>query len=81
MQCNSVTGQDLLRVSAHRLRYELLHYCQPPVPRNRRFCKYCPPEIGPGGQIVGLGDDECHFLTTCIVKQSDCAKVYKQVKK
>ena len=68
-----------LRVSAHRLGIELLRYCRPPVPRNRRFCKYCPPEKGPTGQIVGPVDDECHFVTSCTVGQTDRAEVYKEV--
>ena len=68
-----------LRVSAHRLGVELLRYSQPPVPRARRFCKYCPPELGPSGQVVGPIDDECHFVTTCLVGQIGRSEMYKEV--
>ena len=56
-----------LRVSAHRLACETQRYCRPPVPRDQRYCKYCPPVPGPGGQPVRPVDDECHCLTSCIV--------------
>ena len=58
-----------LRVSAHRLACETQRYCRPPVPREQRYCKYCPPVPGPGGQPVRPVDDECHCLTSCIVGQ------------
>ena len=38
-----------LRISAHRLGCELQRYKRPAVPRDKRYCKYCPPVPGPGG--------------------------------
>ena len=65
-----------LRISAHRLGCELQRYKRPAVPRDKRYCKYCPPVPGPGGELVRPGDDECHCLTECIVGQSERPNLY-----
>ena len=65
-----------LRISAHRLGCELQRYKRPAVPRDKRYCKYCPPVPGPGGELVRPVDDECHCLTECIVGQSDRPNLY-----
>ena len=38
-----------------------------PLPRDQRYCKYCRPVPGPGGQPVRPVDDEWRCLTSCIV--------------
>ena len=60
-----------LRVSAHRLGCEVQRYKRPAVPRDQRFCAYCPPVQGPGGQPVRHVDDECHCLIECIVGKKE----------
>ena len=59
-----------IRVSAHRLGCELQRYCRPQIPRDQRYCKYCPPATVTGGQAVTPVDSECHCLTGCIVGQN-----------
>ena len=56
-----------LRVSAHRLGCELQRYCRPQIPRDQRYCKYCPLTTDPGGQVIRPVDSECHCLTGCVV--------------
>ena len=68
-----------LRVSAHRLACETQRYCRPPVPREQRYCKYCPPVPGPGGQPVRPVDDECHCLTSCIVGREYHPALYDNI--
>lgn len=68
-----------LRVSAHRLGCERLRYSRPPVPRDQRFCDYCPPKPGPGGQLVRPIDDEVHCVTSCIVGREARAVMYTAV--
>ena len=65
-----------LRVLAHRLGCELQRYKRPAVPRDQRYCKYCPPVPGPGNQFVRLVDDKCHCLTECIVGQIERPNLY-----
>ena len=60
-----------LRVSAHRLGCELQRYSRPQIPRDKRYCKYCPPTTGSGGEPVRPVDSECHCLTDCIVSQAE----------
>ena len=64
-----------LRVSAHRLGCEL----QPQIPRDERFCKYCPPTNGPGGQTVRPVDNECHCLTDCIVSRAERTVLFDNI--
>ena len=66
-----------LRVSAHRLGCELLRYQRPHVPRDQRYCVYCPPKPVPGGQSVRPVDDERHCLTECVIGQNDRSELYK----
>ena len=68
-----------LRVSAHRLACETQRYSRPPVPRDQRYCKYCPPVPGPGGQAVRPVDDECHCLTSCIVGREYRPALYDNI--
>ena len=68
-----------LRVSAHRLGCERLRYSRPPVPRDQRFCDYCPPKPGPGGQLVRPIDNEVHCVTSCIVGREARAVMYTAV--
>ena len=65
-----------LRVSAHRLNCEVLRYRRPPVPREQRYCAYCPPGPGTGGRPV---DTECHCVTQCVVGQEDRVGVYESI--
>jgi len=64
-----------LRVSAHLLGCEILRYRRPPVPREERFCNYCP--AGPGGQRPL--DTEVHCLTECVVGGDERPELYKQI--
>ena len=68
-----------LRVSAHRLECELGRYKRPQVPRDQRFCRYCPPQPGPGGQTVRPVDTECHCLTECQVGQVERLDLYNDI--
>ena len=69
-----------LRVSAHRLGIEIQRYKRPLVPRDKRFCAYCPPVPGPAGQAtVRPVDDEVHCLTQCIVGQTDRPGLYDSI--
>ena len=68
-----------LRVSAHRLGCELGRYTRPPVPRDKRFCAYCPPKPGPDGLPVRPLDTECHCLTQCVVGQDDRPALYVNI--
>ena len=65
-----------LRVSAHRLGCEVLRYQRPPIPRDQRYCVYCPPEARPGGQSVRPVDNEQHCLTECKIGQEDRPDLY-----
>ena len=65
-----------LRVSAHRLGCEVGRYTRPPVPRDKRYCVYCPPQPGPAGLPVRPLDTECHCLTQCVVGQDDRPDLY-----
>ena len=65
-----------LRVSAHKLGCEIMRYQRPPIPRDQRYCVYCPPEPGPGGQLVRPVDNECHCLTACVIGQDDRPDLY-----
>ena len=75
--CNQRCHLSRLRVSAHRLGCEILRYQRPQIPRDQRYCVYCPPEPGPGGQSVKPVDDELHCLTACIIGQDDRPDLYK----
>ena len=44
-----------LRGSDHKVMFEVGRRKRPPIPRDERFCPYCPLEIG----------KESHFLLTC----------------
>ena len=44
-----------LRVSDHKLMFEVGRRKRPPIPRDERFCPFCPLEI----------ENESHFLLTC----------------
>ena len=68
-----------LRVSAHRLGCETMRYSRPPVPRDQRFCVFCPLQPGPGGQLVRPVDDECHCVTLCTVGMEARAVMYRTV--
>ena len=68
-----------LRVSAHRLGCELLRYRRPPVPRDQRYCVYCPPEHLAGGQSVRPVDNELHCLTECVVGQDFRPTLYSSI--
>ena len=48
-----------LRISAHPLNIEVGRYCQPPIPRSNRYCKFCINEV----------EDEEHFLLNCNLYQ------------
>ena len=65
-----------LRVSAHKLGCEVMRYQRPPIPRDLRFCVYCPPEHLAGGQLVRPVDNECHCLTACVVGKDDRQNLY-----
>ena len=67
-------------MSAHRLGIEIQRYKRPLVPRDKRFCAYCPPVPGPAGQsTVRPVDDEVHCLTQCIVGQTDRPGLYNSI--
>ena len=68
-----------LRVSAHRLGCEILRYRRPPIPRDQRFCVYCPPEPRPGGQLLRPVDNELHCLTECVVGQDFRPALYSSI--
>ena len=68
-----------LRLSAHRLECEIGRYKRPQVPRDQRFCRYCPPQPGPGGQTVRPVDTECHCLTECQVGQVEWLDLYNDI--
>ena len=68
-----------LRLSAHRLECEIGRYKRPQVPRDQRFCRYCPPQPGPGGQTVRPVDTECHCLTECQVGQVERLDLYNDI--
>ena len=68
-----------LRVSAHRLGCEIQRYCRPQIPRDQRYCKYCPPEHGPEGQVIRPVDSECHCLTDCIVGRADRSVLFDNI--
>ena len=73
-----------LRVSAHRLGCELLRYRRPPVPREQRYCAYCPPSqvLGGGQQAAARPvDDECHCLTSCIVGKHERHDLFTSISK
>ena len=65
-----------LRVSAHRLGCEILRYQRPPIPRDQRYCVYCPPESKPGGLSVRPVDNELHCLTECVIGQENRPDLY-----
>ena len=65
-----------LRVSAHRLGCEVGRYTRPPVPRDKRYCVYCPPQPGQAGLPVRPLDTKCHCLTQCVVGQDDRPDLY-----
>ena len=69
-----------LRVSAHRLGCEILRYRRPPVPRDQRYCSYCPPVPGVGQLQAAVRplDDECHCLTACVTGQGR-AEMYNSI--
>ena len=69
--CNQKCQLYRLRVSAHRLGGELQRYSRPQIPRDKRYCKYCPPTTGSGGEPVRPVDSECHCLTDCIVSRAE----------
>ena len=64
-----------LRMSAHQLCCEIGRYRRPPVPREERYCAYCP--AGPGGQRPL--DTEAHCLTQCVVGQEERQELYVSV--
>ena len=68
-----------LRVSAHRLGCEIQRYCRPQIPRDQRYCKYCPPATLTGGQTVRPVDSECHCLTDCIVGHAERSVLFDNV--
>ena len=68
-----------LRVSAHRLECELGRYKRPLVPRDQRFCRYCPPQPGLDGLAVRPVDTECHCLTECQVGQDERVVLYRDI--
>ena len=68
-----------LRVSAHRLGCEIQRYCRPQIPRDKRYCKYCPPTTLTGGQTVRPVDSECHCLTDCIVGHAERSVLFDNV--
>ena len=69
-----------LRVFAHRLGIEIQRYKRPPIPRDKRFCAYCPPVPGPTGQTaVRPVDDEIHCVTECIVGQVERLALYNSI--
>ena len=61
-----------LRMSAHHLGCEVLRYRSPPVPREERYCAYCP--AGPDGQRPV--DTEVHCLTECTVGAEGRQELY-----
>ena len=65
-----------LRVSAHRLSCEVLRYRRPPVPREQRYCAYCPPVPGTGARPL---DTESHCVTQCVVGQEDRVNLYESL--
>ena len=64
-----------LRLSAHHLGCEILRYKRPPVPRDQRFCAYCP--AGPDGHRPL--DTETHCLTECTVGAEERQELYNTV--
>ena len=68
-----------LRVSAHRLGCELQRYSRPQIPRDERYCKYCPPKKIPGGQTVRPVDSECHCLTNCVVSRAERSVLFDNI--
>ena len=69
-----------LRVSAHRLGIEVQRYKRPSVPRDERFCAYCPPVPGLAGQAPARPvDDELHCITECVVGQVERLVLYNSI--
>ena len=68
-----------LRISAHRLGCELQRYCRPQIPRDQRYCKYCPSTINPSGQVLRPVDSECHCLTGCVVALADRSALFDDI--
>ena len=64
-----------LRLSAHLLGCEALRYKRPPVPREERYCAYCP--AGPGG--CRAVDTEAHCLTQCVVGAVERQELYSGI--
>ena len=64
-----------LRLSAHQLGCEVLRYRRPPVPREERYCAYCP--AGPGGSRAV--DTEAHCLTRCVVGSEQREELFSSI--
>jgi len=64
-----------LRLSAHQLGCETGRYRRPPVPREERYCAYCP--AGPGGQRPL--DTEVHCLTQCVVGEEERQELHNSI--
>ena len=64
-----------LRLSAHQLGCEVLRYKRPPVPRQERFCVYCPAALD-GSRAL---DTEAHCLTECTVGIEERVELFKTI--
>ena len=64
-----------LRLSAHQLGCEVLRYKRPPVPREERFCAYCP--AAPDGSRAL--DTEAHCLTECSVGADERLELFEAI--
>ena len=64
-----------LRLSAHQLGCETLRYKRPPVPREERYCAYCP-AASDGSRAV---DTEVHCLTECTLGTNLRQELYDSV--
>ena len=70
-----------LRISSHCLGVELLRYSSPPVPLDRRCCRYYGPGPRPALGQPGSGpiDTELHAVTQCSIMNIECNTIYQNI--
>ena len=64
---NRAQRSDLtrIRISASRLATETGRYCNPPIPPNQRYCRYCRPLSTLDNHLEGYIDTEENILLHC----------------